>query len=504
MTKRNDLDFLTEPKRQSIVSILLILLRLFRVILGQAWPVFLVIIFNPGKSKDSYFAMTIIGIAAVSAILSIISYFKFYYYVKDDELIIEKGIFQKTKLNVPFDRIQTINFKENIIHQFFNVVSLEIDTAGSKGNEFSITALKKDKAIAIREFLIAQKQSASPTPFSDEENELVEVAQQEDLLLYLSPKDLLKIGVSQNHFKTGAIVFAFFMSTMTYIEDIFGWKIENGIDNVAGLGGSAFLAGLLTIVPLYIIISFLVSLIRTVIRYYKLSFYKTASGFKVISGLITRNEQSAHMQKIQLIRWTTNPVKKAFKLFDISLRQAASTAIARKQSIYVPGCYETQLNAVRQAYFPEEQQLSFEEHVIHPLVIYRKVLYIGLVPAVLIYLNYWWDDPNTSAGYWIFLWVVIVLLFSWIYQRNYRYFVSDEGIRISTAIIGKEETLLKWYKIQGVEIQQGIYQRRKDLCNLVFHTAAGVVKIPYIELEKAKKMEDFILYKIESSEEPWM
>jgi len=338
------LDFLTERRRQSIVAILLILLRLFRVILGQAWPVFLVIIFNPGKSKDSYFAMTIIGIAAVSAILSIISYFKFYYYVKDDELIIEKGIFQKTKLNVPFDRIQTINFKENIIHQFFNVVSLEIDTAGSKGNEFSITALKKKKAIAIREFLIAQKQSASPTPFSDEENELVEVTQQEDLLLHLSPKDLVKIGVSQNHFRTGAIVFAFFMSTMTYIEDIFGWKIENGIESLAGWGSNAFLAGLITIVPLYIIISFLVSLIRTVIRYYELRFYKTASGFKVISGLITRNEQSAHMQKIQLVRWTTNPVKKAFKLFDISLRQAASTAIARKQSIYVPGCYEAQLN----------------------------------------------------------------------------------------------------------------------------------------------------------------
>ena len=291
---------------------------------------------------------------------------------------------------------------------------------------------------------------------------------------------------------------------MTYIEDIFGWKIENGLESLAGWGAGAFLMGVITIVPLYIIISFLVSLIRTVIRYYELRFYKTASGFKVISGLITRNEQSAHMQKIQLIRWTTNPVKKAFKLFDISLRQAASTAIVRKQSIYVPGCYEAQLDAVRQAYFPEEQQLSFEEHVIHPLVIYRRVLYIGLLPAVLVYLNYWWSDPNTSVGYWMFLWVVIVLFFSWIYQRNYRYFVSDEGIRISTAIIGKEETLLKWYKIQGVEIQQGIYQRRKDLCNIVFHTAAGVVKIPYIELEKAKKMEDFILYKIESSEESWM
>ena len=503
MTKKNDLDFLTERTRQSKFAIFLILVKSFRIIIGQAWFLLVALIFNPRSSEDNWLAIAIIGITAASTIRSIIAYFKFYYYVKDDELVIEKGIFQKTKLNVPFDRIQTINFKENIFHQFFGVVSLEIDTAGSKGNEFSITALKKDKAIAIREFLIAQKQSASPTPFTEEGEDVIEEQEPDELLLHLSPTDLVKIGVSQNHFRTAAIVFGFLITSLDYIESATGWQLERGIERLSNWGAGTFLAGLITIVPMFIIIAFLISLIRTVFRYYELRFYKTSLGFKVISGLFTRNEQSAHMQKIQLIRWTTNPIKKAFRLFDISLRQASSTAIGRKQSIYVPGCYEEQLNAVRQAYFPDEVQLEFEEHVIHPLVIYRRVLYFGLLPAGLAFLYNWWDNPNHTF-YWETFWVVIILFISWIYQRNYRYFVSDEGIRISTSIIGKTETLLKWFKIQGVEIQQGLYQRRKNLCNLVFHTAAGTVKIPYIELEKAKKMEDFILFKIEESEQSWM
>jgi len=503
MTKKNDLDFLTEPTRQSKFAIFLILARSFRIIIGQAWFLIIALIFNPRPSEDNWLAMAIIGITAASTIRSIIAYFKFYYYVKGDELIIEKGIFQKTKLNVPFDRIQTINFKENLFHQFFGVVSLEIDTAGSKGNEFEITALKKDKAIAIREFLIAQKQFATPTPFTEEGEEIIEEQEPDELLLHLSPTDLVKIGVSQNHFRTAAIVFGFLLTSLDYIESATGWQLERGIERLSSWGANSFLAGLITIVPMFVIIAFLISLVRTVFRYYELRFYKTSLGFKVISGLFTRNEQSAHMQKIQLVRWTTNPIKKVFKLFDISLRQAASTSIARKQSIYVPGCYEEQLNAVRQTYFPEEAYLEFEEHVIHPLVIYRRALYIGLVPAGIAFLYNWWGDPN-HAPYWEAFWFVIVLFFSWVYQRNYRYFVSNEGIRISTSIIGKTETLLKWFKIQGIEIQQGIYQRRKNLCNLVFHTAAGTVKIPYIELEKAKRMEDFILYKIESSEQAWM
>lgn len=502
MTKRNNLDFLSEPRRQSSVAIFLILLKSFRIILGQAWPIFIALIFNPTKSKDSYFGLVIIGITVASAIRSIIAYFKFYYYVKGDELVIEKGIFQKTKLNVPFDRIQTVNFKENILHQFFNVVSLEIDTAGSKGNEFSITALKKDKAIAIREFLIAQKKSNAPTSSTEEPLE-EEIEMEEEELLHLSPMDLLKIGVSQNHLRTAAIVFAFLFTSMDYIESITGWKLENGIDNLLGSSSYTLLIGLITIIPTFIIIAFLISLVRTVFRYYELRFVKTSIGFKVVAGLFTRNEQSASMQKIQLIRWTTNPIKKVFSLFDISLRQAASTAIAQKQSIYIPGCFEEQLSAVRSAYFPEESQLSFEEHVIHPLIIYRRVLYFGLLPAGIFLFNSYWGG-DMSNYYWAILWVVTVLLVSWVYQRNFKYFVSDEGIRVSTAIIGKTDTLLKWFKIQGVEIQQGIYQRRKNLCNLVFHTAAGTVKIPYIEIEKAKKMEDFVLYKIENSGEAWM
>jgi len=137
-------------------------------------------------------------------------------------------------------------------------------------------------------------------------------------------------------------------------------------------------------------------------------------------------------------------------------------------------------------------------------VIYRRVLYIGLVPAGLLSLNFWWNGTFESNYGWLIFWIVIVLLFATIYWKNFRYFVSEEGIRISSAVIAKNETLLKWYKIQGVEIQQGIYQRRKNLCNIVFHTAAGTVKIPYIEIEKAKRIENFVLYKIESSNQKWM
>ena len=52
MTKKNDLDFLLEPRRQSSIAIFLILLKSFRVILSQAWPIFIALIFT-ACSDDS-------------------------------------------------------------------------------------------------------------------------------------------------------------------------------------------------------------------------------------------------------------------------------------------------------------------------------------------------------------------------------------------------------------------------------------------------------------------
>ena len=50
-------------------------------------------------------------------------------------------------LNVPFDRIQSVDFKRNIVHQFLNVVSVQVDTAGSKGSELELDAIEQEKRI---------------------------------------------------------------------------------------------------------------------------------------------------------------------------------------------------------------------------------------------------------------------------------------------------------------------------------------------------------------------
>jgi len=504
MKKNSTLDYLATPNRQSPVAILLVLLKFVRIIIRQAWPFLLIIIIRgPAKNQDNFYLWLSIGIGGASAILSIIAYFKFYFYVQEDELIIEKGVIQKTKLNIPLDRIQTINFNQNLIHQFFNVVGVELNTAGSKGNEFSITALDQKSANLLREFLISKKKEIAPTQEIDDELHPQPPLPKEELLLKLSPNDLLKVGVGQNHLRTILVIIGGLFGLFQYVEDVIGDDIINSLKSFFGNTAESFFWTLLKIIPLLFLIGFVVTLFNTVLRFYDLRFIKTSLGFKVISGLFTRKERSANLQKIQVIHWSRNPVKKIFGLFDLQLLQAASTALARKQSIYVVGAYEEHVQAVRTAYMPDESLYNFTISGIHKAVIGRRLLYAGLIPTIVLTIVSYFRSGETNWHIGL-AWMLFIFINSYFYQKKWKYEISEKAVRLKRGVIGEKSTLLLWYKIQSVSLHQSPYQQRKDLANLFFHTASGTVKIPYIDLAKAQAIRDFAVYKIESSREKWM
>ncbi|MFK7810694.1 MAG: PH domain-containing protein [Saprospiraceae bacterium] len=492
------------PERQSPVAILLILMQFVTKLIKQFWPFLIVIFFRQSRSENSYerfFELFAVVVGVGSTLVSIISYFKFYFYVKDEELVIEKGIFQKTKLNIPFERIQTISFGQNPIHRFFNVVSLEVDTAGSKGKEFSILALKKEKAEAIRSYLIAQIPVQKNEQGEPSEPRIETIT--EETLLHLNFKDLLKIGVGQNHLRGLGIIAAVIFALAEVID--FGKKgFVRGVLEffMKGKETVSDAAIWLYVTPALIVFLLVTSFLMTFLNYYDLRFLKTTKGFKVVAGFFNRKEQSAAMQKIQMIQWTTNPLKKIFEMYDIRLLQASSARLRKKQSFYVPGCYDEQLQAVRKTYMPEEEDLTFEEHRINRRIVNKRVMLMGFLPVIPFLISSYLSDGVFSFQF--FLWTVVVIITSWIYWKRYRYYVSENGIRVQKGIFITKRTLLKYYKIQGAAIAQTIFQKRNGHADLKLFTAAGNVTIPYIEIEKAETLMNVVLWKIESTEKGWM
>lgn len=88
----------------------------------------------PHSTSATIIVFSIIAIFLISWVISflstIIKYYGFSIEVKEKELLITKGLFERTQLTIPFNRIQAVQIKEGILRQPFGYASLVIESAG--------------------------------------------------------------------------------------------------------------------------------------------------------------------------------------------------------------------------------------------------------------------------------------------------------------------------------------------------------------------------------------
>src|SRR5690606_15176417 len=90
-------------------------------------------------------------------LMSYLSWSRFTYYVEEEELRLEYGIFIRKKRFIAKNRIQSFDLTQNILHRIFKLVKVEIETAGTGADaEASLNAVTLLKGEALRAQLKSQ------------------------------------------------------------------------------------------------------------------------------------------------------------------------------------------------------------------------------------------------------------------------------------------------------------------------------------------------------------
>lgn len=507
MTRRSEIvNNFREPRRQSYFAIVLIIYKFYKVIIRQAWPFLIFILLGSRKSNRAGWEdyMLYIGIlfGLISMLLAILNYFKHYYYIKDDELHVSKGVLKKQKISIPLERVQTVNFEENLFHRIFKVTSIKIDTAGSKEKEFDLDAISLSDAAEIRDYILGRKKEQIPfnQDFLIDPEESVTESEKEEVIAQLSLGDLFKIGVSYNHLKSAGIIVGAIFWLLSQLDDAMPDLMDTDTVTETMIGTGLFLG--LVIMLFFIFISFLFSMVRSVLKYYDLNFKRRGDGFKIISGLFTRQEFSALDNKIQQVGWKDNLLQKhLFGIHDFTLKQAGSITINSKKSIYIPGVDARQIKNIVAYHFDNLDLSLFDFNAVDIKMLYRWWLYLSII-FVPIAISAFVQSPYLGV-----LTIFIYLFFGYSQRRKYyktQYGISQEVLYLKGGTYGDETSLIKLHKIQALEIKQSPYQKRHRLANLKIYTASGSNQIPYIGIDRASELADLFLYKIESSKKSWM
>lgn len=495
--KKSEFDF-KEPQRQSYVAIVQILFKTIYVVFRQLIPIVFVVLLGNSSQKGDYIIYGVIAIAVLTMIYSVINFFKTYFVVQNGEFIFHTGVLNRKKIAIPLAKIQTINFEQNIIHQFFSVLKLKIDTAGSEKNEVELHALETPKAHALRDLILSEKSRWTKATLEDNNHNLQPSIPYKPIMT-LGPTELIKIGLTENHIKSGALIFLFFFWVYQNLQEV-GVDVDENIQDLP-----EFEANFWWLIPgfvLLMMISVAISLFRAFIAHFDLRFLRSSQGFKISSGLFTKKEVSAVDHKIQHISWSDNLLKKLIHYKDLTLHQASSAQINEKQKIKIPACQQAQIQSVVNTLFGQTALESFEMAPIHRSFFWRYTMIITLLFIVVSAAVFLWSD----VGKWVYLCMIYVYLIvtRYLSYRKKFFGFNQSLLYVRGGIFGDKDEVLPLYKIQAVEKHQTPYQAKHQLCSLSIFTAAGGIKIPYIPLSTGHLLMDIFLYKVEVDTRKWM
>lgn len=512
----NNLDLHT-PKRQAPVgAAVMFLLNLRRSAQGFLPLLILVFFSESGGFVEQSLAYIFLFIMVFQSVSSYLQYRNFYFFVEQNHFVITQGVLRTEKTNIPFERIQTVHITQNVVQRLLNVVGLKIETAGSAGEELEIKALERSYAEAIRAFLLERKQevttreqkAGNEDEFNNGQNPPRAAVNEEETygapLIRLNFIELLKVGLTENHLKSGIILFFLVNGYLWQYEEFLLQPFEPYLEEI----GETFLNRMVIMLPFvvvaFLIIAVLYSLIRVTLQHFNLKFYLGNRGLKLESGLLKRNEYHIPRNKIQYFKWKSNPFRNLIGLKTLIVKQAVSKGVSDQKTVSVPGCTNKQLIKILRTFYPERYIGKFVQYSANYYLFIRLFLRQAIIPAAIAvgYLLY-------EGFHWYFF--VPVALFlpaaAWwlrLYQRSVRMRISKEVVEIKKGHFFTSRFTIKFHKLQNIDYNQSYWQKRRGLATLVFHTAAGSEDMPHIPAEEAMKIYNLVLYKIETDERGWM
>jgi len=487
----------SRPQRQPWAGFGITLVKVLGQIIRFIWPIILIRLFRAdtdgGSGRSGKVLLLVAAVLVLTLVLSFFQIWFFRFFIEHSELQVRKGVLKKEKISVPLANIQGVQIEESFLHRIFGIVKLSVDTAGSSKTEITIEALKRPMAEALRQALLQHDRS-----FTEEVPAgMQEKAPVSRTLLRLSHYDLLRLSITANHLETFVLIIAFAFSIYDDLRPLAN-RMLPGEEVIAQ-------AGLLAVMMMNVLGTagtFIVSTIRVLLRYYGYEMLQNDKGFALRFGLFNRRQRAVGYEKIQFLRWRANWLRRPLGLWILELAAVGENEMKQKQQNDVPLTALQQVHPIAEPYHSVPDVAGHPFLRIKPVYVSRMLLMIGIFPLLLaLPPAIWWKG---TGGLLLLLWPLFVGIRAWLRQRKFRCWLLPDAFLIRHGLLGEAFTLLKWYKIQVVEIAQSPYQRAHGMATLKLHTAAEVIPVYWIDLDTARRIADYAAYEVERSARKWM
>lgn len=399
--------------------------------------------------------------------LGFLSWFYFSYYVVGRELRIENGIFVKKKRYIPFERIQSLDFTEGILHRPFGLVKVKIETAGGTDEaEAQLIAISKKDAAELKRYIQQQKREYTA---DQHDGELVEKEEQEKTILYqLKGKELIILASTSGG--VGVIVSAI-IAFLLQFDELIPYDAVMGYMKQFITNGIAFIS--LIIFAIFLLL-WVVSLVVTMLKYSNFMLVKGERDLIITRGLLEKKQITIPLQRIQAIKIKENILRQPFQLASVYIISASGSLTDNESTdvVAIPLIKRKKIATLIQQMVSEyvlpEKFISPPKHALGRYLI--KSIWFGFIfpiPVACIYFFPPW-------GYLSLLLIIFFLLSGYISYQSAGWSLDGKQLTISSRQIDKVTLIMKKNRIQSLDYTEGIWQRKGDLASVHGVVASGL------------------------------
>lgn len=420
-----------------------------------------------GRWYIDYASFIIFGVLLiVFFVTGIIKWRRFEYWFEDDELRIEYGLFVKKKRYIPFDRIQSLDYTEGILHRPFKLIKVKVETAGSssaKKSEAELTAITKDAAERI-EMEIAEAKNRRKTIPVEEEVLHVEEQVHVKSIFTLSVKDLLLLATTSGGvgvILSGAGIFLSQFSDMIPYQ----WMYEEV---------SGFIKYGLVIVAIVIFLGFVavwgLSVAMTFFQYYGFSVTLDERDIVITRGLLEKKRMTVPLNRVQSVRIIESPVRQLFGYAAVVIDSAGGGGAEGAKINLFPLVKKTTITRSLQEIFPD---LVLEEPTrklpTRGKRFYYRIDFVWMIPAIGAFIYFFFPYGLLSV-----LIIPVIIFFGLWQHRSAAYDIAGNQLTMRFRGFSLQTAFLMKKRIQSLEMKQNYFHKRRDVATLVASIKSGM------------------------------
>lgn len=395
-------------------------------------------------------------LAAIIMIMLIFAYYivewrKNIFVIREKTIYHKEGIFNIKEIEIPLERINTVDISSGLLEGIFKVATIKIDTGDAKdhGSELKFT-LNKERAEKIKDILLKSNK---------------EILEDEQLSYELGAKELIVYSIiSDSLFKGLAILFAAQQFFDEYIKKIFKVNVTKYFGQLNNRNVNYKIYEILIIILGVLFVTFCISIICNIIKYYNFKLWADDTKVCVNYGIVNKKSYSFDRKKIKGIHLKQSILMQALGYFTIEIESIGYGDEKGEKAILYPICNgklkDEILNNILKE-FVYEGEFNKPLNKVYMSFFYKKLIFLAVVICAI-------EFAKPKFILFSIPLVVILFVIGHIQFKNTALGMNKDLVYIVHNVFNKTQSILNLEAVQSVTLSYNYFQHRKGVCNYKF------------------------------------